>query len=600
MRNPILLLILWLAAGAFAFQSGFVSLPATTLQVTDPTTNIPLQVRLSPFSVGTREVTQAEYMQLMRTNPSVHKGDSLPVENISWWDAVRYCNARSVAEGLQPCYDLRTGACDRSKNGYRLLTDAEWTYAAGELPKDVEGLRYANLGSADTKDTVLLLEYARTHGTTPAGSLLPNQRGLHDVFGNVWEWVQDYQDPSGASTAAANPAGPRWGTARVIRGGSYLTTTSRWGRNFRSSLEPDRRSPYTGFRIARTLPEGWAEPHGPEWFSLFQQAPPAAAGQIGNLTAFTGHLQSLEHWNSRKADLRAKWSKIIGVLEDPPASPAVRHVLTHREPTYTGDLYYLQVEPDYWEKIYVMVPVRADRSKPLPVVIVPYYDVDAPAGKAMGGQQTAPLGVRSYGHLAVQRGMAAVAIRWFGQSYAENAAEVVANLKMRHPNATGMGKWVSDARQLLDYLATRPEFDMNRVGMMGHSLGGKLTLYAAAMDERIRVAVSSEPGIGLTFSNYEDFWYLGEAIRKLPPSTDHHELLALIAPRPFLLIGGESADTDKSWLYINAVRPVYQLFGDSDRIGYLNHRTGHSPTPESVRLAMDWLSHFLVDVPPAK
>jgi hypothetical protein len=256
-------------------------------------------------------------------------------------------------------------------------------------------------------------------------------------------------------------------------------------------------------------------------------------------------------------------------------------------------LMYLQVEPDYWEKIYVMLPANADPSRPLPVVIVPFYDVDTAAGKSMGGRRTTPLGTRAYGHLAVQHGMAAVAIRWFGESYGENSSEVVANLKTRHPHVTGLGKWVWDAQRLLDYMATRPEFDMKRVGMMGHSLGGKMTLYATAMDERIRAAVSSEPGIGLTFSNYDDFWYLGEAIRTLDKGTDHHELLALIAPRPFLLIGGDSADNDKSWHYINAARSVYSQSGVPRHIGYVNHRKGHSPTPESITLAMEWLVRFL-------
>lgn len=254
---------------------------------------------------------------------------------------------------------------------------------------------------------------------------------------------------------------------------------------------------------------------------------------------------------------------------------------------------YLQVEPDYWEKIYVMLPLNVDGSRPLPVVIVPYYDVDTPAGKPMGGRASTPLGTRAFGHLAVQHGMAAVAIRWFGESYGENSAEVMANLKTRHPRVTGMGKWVWDSQRLLDYLATRPEFDMKRVGMIGHSLGGKMTLYATAMDDRIRAAVSSEPGIGLSFSNYEDFWYLGEEIRKLDKTTDQHELLAMIAPRPFLLIGGDSSDTDKSWYYINAARRVYSLLGKPRQIGYLNHRKGHSPTPEAVQLSMEWLARFL-------
>ena len=306
-----------------------------------------------------------------------------------------------------------------------------------------------------------------------------------------------------------------------------------------------------------------------------------------------GAVSTPEAWQQRRSEIRNKWAALLGQPSTAKPPVSVRSVAVHHEPDFTGELMYLQVEPDYWEKIYVMLPRQRDLRKPLPVVIVPYYDVDTPAGKAMGGRSWTPGGTRAFAQLAVQQGFAAVAIRWFGESYGENYSEAVANLKMRHPKLTGLGKWVWDSQRLLDYLATRPEMDMKRVGMIGHSLGGKMTLYASAMDNRIRAAVSSEPGIGFSFSNYEDFWYLGEEIRKLDKSTDQHELLALMAPRPFLLIGGDSSDSDKSWYYINSAHTVYSLLGQPERIGYFNHRTGHSPTPEAVELAMQWLARFL-------
>jgi formylglycine-generating enzyme required for sulfatase activity len=584
-----------LAAGlalSISLHAQLVEFPGRTTQITDPATGIPVSVRIAPFSAGRHEVTQREYAQVIGTNPSSHKGDNLPVENVSWWDAIRYCNLRSIAENLEPCYDLSTGRCDRSRNGYRLLTQAEWTYAAGKpVPKE-NAAKHANLGPAGTKDTALLLEFARSHSTKPVGTLLANEHGLHDMFGNVWEWVQDYQDPGKAVSSAENPEGPAWGMARIVRGGSYLSTTSSWGREYQSSMEPDRRSPYTGFRVARSLSPA-PESYDANWLSKYQQVPEAFSNQTGPLTPLIAGVSSRNEWQKRRAELRDKWTKILGAMNSIKPAPAVRHIATHHDPTFTGELMYLQVEPDYWEKIYVMLPARADTSRPLPVIIVPFYDVDTAAGKSMGGRMSTPLGTRAYGHLAVQQGFAAVAIRWFGESYGENLTEVMANLKTRHRNVTGLGKWVWDSQRLLDYLATRPEFDLKRVGMIGHSLGGKMTLYATAMDERIRAAVSSEPGIGLTFSNYEDFWYLGEEIRKLPKGTDHHELLALIAPRPFMLIGGDSADGDKSWHYINSARQVYSLFDVPQHIGYVNHRKGHSPTPESIHLAMEWLARFL-------
>jgi hypothetical protein len=304
--------------------------------------------------------------------------------------------------------------------------------------------------------------------------------------------------------------------------------------------------------------------------------PEAVKGQTGGLAP----LQPADK-------LRELWTTVLGSPRGTKPKPEVRIIATDNEPGYIGTLMYLRTETASEEKIYLMLPHGRQVGDKLPVVIVPYYDVDTPAARPMGGRTFTPGGTRHFGALAVQRGYAAVAIRWFGESYGEHYAEAVANLKTRHPKLTGLGKWVWDSQRLLDWIETRPELDAKRIGIIGHSLGGKMALYAAAMDSRIGVAVSSEPGIGLSFSNYEDFWYLGESLDKL---RDHHELLALIAPRPFLLIGGDSADNDKSWHYINAARGAYP---SPENLAYLNHRKGHSPTPESISAAMDWLEFYI-------
>jgi pimeloyl-ACP methyl ester carboxylesterase len=227
----------------------------------------------------------------------------------------------------------------------------------------------------------------------------------------------------------------------------------------------------------------------------------------------------------------------------------------------------------------------------LPVLVVPFYDVDTPAGRNLGGRRFVPPSVRSFAYMAVQRGFIAIAIRWFGESYGEGYDEAVANLKLRHPGSTGLGKWIWDSQRLLDWIATLPNADSTRIGVMGHSLGGKMALYAAAFDGRLKAVVASEPGIGLALTNYDDFWYLGENIARIPKGSDQHELIALIAPRPFLLIAGEDSDGDKSLSYMNAARPAYGPA--EDRLGFFNHRKGHSPTPESVILALDWLQAAL-------
>ena len=90
-------------------QSNFVIIPSTSYQIVDGMTSISADVSVSEFIISKTEVTQNEFYDVMNYNPSYHKGQEYPVENVSWWEAVRFCNLRSIKEGLQPCYNLSTG-----------------------------------------------------------------------------------------------------------------------------------------------------------------------------------------------------------------------------------------------------------------------------------------------------------------------------------------------------------------------------------------------------------------------------------------------------------------------------------------------------------
>jgi predicted esterase len=163
----------------------------------------------------------------------------------------------------------------------------------------------------------------------------------------------------------------------------------------------------------------------------------------------------------------------------------------------------------------------------------------------------------------------------------------------RHPNSKGMAKMLFDAMVAVDLLASLPDVDPQRIGAVGHSLGAKEVLYVAALDERVRAAVSSEGGIGTRFSNWHDPWYLGEEIRRQGFSHEHHELLALAAPRAFLLLGGDSADGARSWPFIEAVLPVYALSGQPARVGLLHHSRGHTVPPDAAAKVYQWFETYL-------
>ena len=175
----------------------------------------------------------------------------------------------------------------------------------------------------------------------------------------------------------------------------------------------------------------------------------------------------------------------------------------------------------------------------------------------------------------------------------KNLRARVAEFHERHPNSLGMAKMLWDAIRGLDVLVAQPEVDTARLGAVGHSLGAKEAFYLAAFDERIKAAVSSDGGIGMKFTNWHDVWYLGEAVRNGQWQREHHEVLALVAPRAFLLIAGQSADGDASWPFIAATQPVCQLYGGPSRIGMFNHRQGHAMPPEAEARLYEWLVTYL-------
>jgi len=208
-------------------------------------------VRVSSFYIGKYEVTQKEWMDVMGSNPSRWKGDKLPVENVSWYDAVDYCNKRSVKEGLTPCYS-GSGAsisCNWSANGYRLPTEAEWEYAArgGSQSKGYTYVGSNDLGSVGWYDGN---SGAKTH---PVGGKAANELGLHDMSGNVWEWCWDWYD-SGyyGKSPGFDPRGAVSGSSRVLRGGSWSPNANVCRVAYRSGNNPDDglNSNY-GLRLAR-------------------------------------------------------------------------------------------------------------------------------------------------------------------------------------------------------------------------------------------------------------------------------------------------------------------------------------------------------------
>ena len=207
-------------------------------------------VTVSSFLIGKCEVTQKEWMEVMGSNPSHWTGDDLPVENVTWYEAVEYCNRLSSREGLNPCYSGsgESISCDWSANGYRLPTEAEWEFAArgGNLSNHSEFSGSGTIGS------VAWYESNSSDRTHSVGSKRENVLGIHDMTGNVIEWCWDrFGKTYYNNSPELDPHGVGAGPDRVLRGGAWNLEPNNCRVAFRSNKRPHDNDNYRGFRLAR-------------------------------------------------------------------------------------------------------------------------------------------------------------------------------------------------------------------------------------------------------------------------------------------------------------------------------------------------------------
>ncbi|MFI5453909.1 MAG: SUMF1/EgtB/PvdO family nonheme iron enzyme [Isosphaerales bacterium] len=202
-----------------------------------------------PFYLGAHQVTQGQYQAVMGNNPSQFKGSGdLPVENVSWLDAVKFCNKLSEREKRTPFYRIDGSEVSPvGGNGYRLPTEAEWEYAcrATSTPLYPFGDDASNLGEHAWYSS-------NSEGkTNPVGQKLPNAWGLNDMLGNVWEWCADWYDAKYyASSPPADPPGASGASHRVFRGGSWVDNPWLCRPAYRNRSSPENRFISLGFRVA--------------------------------------------------------------------------------------------------------------------------------------------------------------------------------------------------------------------------------------------------------------------------------------------------------------------------------------------------------------
>jgi formylglycine-generating enzyme len=214
-----------------------VALPPGRVAMSDRRTQSTWTVDVAPFQLSTFPVTQSWYAQVTGERPRSACGDLLPIESVSWWDAVNFCNAASWQAGLTPAYRLdvsaETAEWNASADGYRLPTEAEWEHAcrAGTL-----GPRYGEL------DEIAWYQGNSAERVHAVGGKQPNGWGLYDMLGNTWDWCWDVYDAR------------VYGSYRVLRGGGWADQHWSCRASVRRRSHPTFRIDDVGFRLARSKP----------------------------------------------------------------------------------------------------------------------------------------------------------------------------------------------------------------------------------------------------------------------------------------------------------------------------------------------------------
>ncbi len=302
-------------------------------------------------------------------------------------------------------------------------------------------------------------------------------------------------------------------------------------------------------------------------------------------------------WQKRREEIKAAWEAALGKWPEVLARPRVEILREEDHAAYTQKRVRVEIARDRFEEGWLLVPKR---QGPRPGVFVPYYEPETSCG--LTNQE-----YRDYAKRLAERGFVALAIGSPG-----------GNARKPEPGREGwqpLSFLAYVSANCARVLGQLPEVDPARLGVVGHSYGGKWAMFSACLNEAFACAAWSDPGIGFDDTresiNYWEPWYLGSVpgTQRMPglptqenpargpyaelrkQGRDLQEFQALMAPRPFFVSGG-SEDPPERWALLNHVRDVYSLLGVPRRVG-LHNRPAHAPTREATDLLCDFLEHFL-------
>ena len=312
-------------------------------------------------------------------------------------------------------------------------------------------------------------------------------------------------------------------------------------------------------------------------------------------------IATAEAWTRERAAIRQRWFQLMGPWPELLVAPTLEIVRTEPRENFEQQWVRLELAPGFKQDAILLVPRG---TGPFPAVVVPYYDPATSAGLD-------PKPFRDFGYQLARRGFVALCL---GSPGGDAYQPALAGAQCQP--LSFLAYVTANAHTALTRL---PFVDASRIGIVGHSYGGKWAMFASCLYEKFACAVWSDPGIVFDETrpsiNYQEPWYLGldpqhtrsrGLVSTTAPRTgayrelvaqghDLHELHALMAPRPFLVSGG-AEDTPARWPALTHVIAVNRLLGAEDRVAMTN-RPAHDPTAESNAVIYRFLEHFLGSAP---
>ena len=299
--------------------------------------------------------------------------------------------------------------------------------------------------------------------------------------------------------------------------------------------------------------------------------------------------------------LPAEWADALAVPKEYAFERRVERVRTWDFPEFTVECYRQANGPGTTQRVFVAVP--KGKSEKLPAVAVPFYYPEAMLGLDPATSEPLPrfAGVTMLADLA-RRGFIAATADAYHLTYRVGAAEPRDDFKRWRkaaealardwPDWTGVGKLTADTRLMIDLLAADPRVDAARIGIIGHSLGGKMAFYAGCLDPRVKAIVTSDWGIDWDGTNWKDPWYWGAArvdAMKAAGRT-HADLLAYADGKPFMLIAGKYDNATSARAVLDRV-PAYHAHPELCVV--LDHASGHRPPPDALAAGYRFLEKHL-------